>query len=398
MILENTRHRYSPRDSVVITGIGCVTPLGQCVDNLVAAMRAGRTAVHPVVLDAVLPILMGLVSERDFPRHDGDMGGDFCLAAARAAWEMARLPDQPPDPWRVATVIGSSKGRVGNFCGGKDGGALAAFDPGAYPGHTLALYVARAMGLAGPLLNFPAACATGSVGLIRGIQCLQNDEADIVLAGSGEASGYALIMAGFKNMGALSDQPMRPFDRRRSGFNPGEGAAVFALERETDARARGASILAKIAGWDYRSDAFHLTSADPSGDTVAYAIRRAVAQAGWRASDVEYINAHGTGTVLNDLVEGRAIIAALPGHQPLVSGIKPYIGHLLGASSSVELALTLLCLREGFVPPTPGLEQPDVNIPLQFVEPGGRNARVNRFLKLSLGFGGHISALALEIS
>lgn len=394
--MDNTRRIVACTDSVVITGIGCVTPLGHRGDGLVAAMRAQQTAIYPVILDSNLPLLMGRILPHDFPVHPGDMAGDYTIGSARSAWEMAGLTSHFIDPWRVATVIGSSKGRVGNFIPAKTI-ALSAFDPETFPGDTLGLEVARAMGLSGPVLNHPAACATGSVCMIRGIQTLQSGEADIVLAGSGEASATSLIMASFKNMGALSDEPMRPFDRRRNGFNPGEGAAVFVLEREADARARGACILANIAGWDYRSDAFHMTAADPSGDTVAYSIRRTIARAGWASADVEYINAHGTGTQLNDSVEGRAINNALPGCRPLVSSIKPNIGHLLGASSSVELALALLCLRAGFVPPTPGLEQPDPNIPLQFVQPGGQTASVHRFLKLSLGFGGHIGVLALEI-
>ncbi len=374
-----------------------MTPIGFSADGIVAAMRAGQTAIRQVVLDDVLPLLMGRLSTDHFPCHAGDMAGDYTLASARIAWKTASVSDHGFDPWRVATIIGSSKGRVRNFIGPYGAGALSAFNPDKFPGDTLGLEVARAMGFFGPVLNYPAACATGSVCMIRGIQCLQNGEADIVLAGSGESSATPLIMASFKNMGALSDEPMRPFDRRRSGFNPGEGAAVFVLEREVDARARGVEVLARIAGWDYRGDAWHITSADPSGDTVAHSIRRATAKAGWIPNDVEYINAHGTGTPLNDLVEGRAIFNALPGCHPLISSIKPYVGHLLGASSSVELALALLCLRDGFVPPTLDLEQPDANIPLRFVPPGGTNAFVSRFLKLSLGFGGHIAVLALEI-
>jgi 3-oxoacyl-[acyl-carrier-protein] synthase II len=371
-----------------------VTPLGYERRQVTGGMRAGITAVKPVELDRILSLLMGRVSTKDFPSHDGDMATDFALAAARAAWSEAGLADHQYDPWRVATVIGSSKGWLSTLIG--DGNSLARIQPQTFPGHGLGLEIARNMHFCGPVLNYPAACATGIICIIRAIHALQAGDVDIALAGSGEASGKAVLMASFQNMGALSPEPMLPFDRRRRGFNPGEGAAVFVLEREGDAHARGATILARIAGWDQRADAYHITSADPDGQTVAYSIRRTLEIAGWHPSEVEYINAHGTGTRLNDVVEGAAINRALPGCSPWVSSIKPYIGHLLGASSAAELALALACLHDNYIPATPGLEQPDPDIPLHYVPTGGVNKRVNRFIKLSLGFGGHIGVLALE--
>ncbi len=381
--------------SIVITGMGFVTPLGHKLGTVTEAMRRGESGIRPVTLDDILPILMGRVSTEEFPRHGGDMAVDYALSATQDAWASSGLSD--PDPWRVATIVGSSKGRLANLLGSGANLHCRQFDPNTFPGNTLGLALATRLRVSGPILNYPAACATGIVCMIRAAQSLQHDESDVALAGSGEASGKALVMASFHNMGALGTAPMRPFDRRRAGFNPGEGAAVFVMERETDAVARGARILARIVGWDQRSDAYHITSADPEATTVVHSIKKTLAMAGWEPSDVEYINAHGTGTLLNDLVEGKAIRDTFGVSTPLVSSIKPYVGHLLGASSAVELALSIAALRDSFIPPTLGLEEPDPDIPLNFVSRNGNFQTVHRFLKLSLGFGGHIGVVAVEI-
>lgn len=386
---------------VVITGMGMVTPVGNSAAEVVKAMRSGLSGIAPVTVDERFSVLLGTVaSVPGFDAHHDlqpDRSAAFALAAAGMAWDQAGGARADVDPWRVATVIGSSKGRIGNLLGRGSHHPLAPFDLRTFPGDTLGLDVARHFGFYGPVLNCPAACATGIACLIRGVQALQSDEADMVLAGSAEAAGRALLLSAFRNMGALSDTPMRPFDVCRNGFNPGEGGAVFVLEREQDARARGAEIIARVAGWDQRSDASHITAADPTGNTVAYAITRALQRAEWVPADVDYINAHGTATPLNDVVEGRAIIGALGSARPPVSALKPYIGHLLGASSAVELAMTVACAGDSFLPPTLGLETPDPEIPLHFINREGKHGRFSCILKLSLGFGGHIGVIALDV-
>lgn len=380
--------------NIVITGMGHVTALGITDSVVLQRIRNGESGIVPVVLDDVLPLLMGRVREEDFPRTEADMTARYALHAGQRAWDQAGLTAADYDPWRVATIVGSSKGRLANLLAG----GHVHFDPEDFPGDTLGLALARRMGLAGPILNYPAACATGIVCMIRAAQMLQDDEADVVIAGSGEASGKAVVMASFHNMGALSTQPMRPFHTERTGFNPGEGAAVFVLEREDDALRRGAHILAWLRGWDQRADAYHITSANPDGATVVESIRRALGRASWQPEAIEYINAHGTGTHLNDLVESRAICAAFGQNGPLVSSLKPYVGHLLGASSAVEIALAMLALGHGYVPGTLGLNQPDPNICLNFVPEGGLSQNRRRFMKLSLGFGGHIGVVAIELN
>lgn len=390
--------KYPALEPVVITGVGMVTPVGNEPGEVVSALKAGRCGVVETEVDGRLSVMMGCVADagEGFAAQDRAFG--FALKSVRQALEQSRL-SQNFDPTRLMTVIGSSKGRIGNLLGPPgNSGPLNPTDFEKFPGDTLGLEVCRTLGLSGgPVMNCPAACATGIVCLIRGVQALQMGEADAVLAGSAESAGRALLLSAFRNMGALAPQLMRPFNIDRCGFNPGEGGAVFVLERESDAVARGATVLARIVGWDQRSDASHITAADPAGAVVAHAIRQTLKRAGWHPDNVDYINAHGTATPLNDLVEARAILNVFGPSTPPVSSIKPYIGHLLGASSAVELALVMESARAGFLPPTPGLIQPDPDIPLQFVSPVGSHGCFQCILKLSLGFGGHIGVIALEI-
>jgi len=383
--------RFSP---IAITGIGFVTSLGDDPVEVVAALRLGVSGVKGHDFGEGLKLPVGMVGEDVFCRRQGDMAAPFALAATEKAWRKCGLKLEDLDPWRVGTLIGSSKGRLGNLI--SDDGLT--FDPRDFTGDTLGLHVAREMGFAGPVLNYPAACATGTNCILQAAHYLQDGSIDIAVAGSGEAGCLPLILAGFKNMGALSAGIARPFDVKRAGFNPGEGAAVFVLEREADARARGTTILARIVGGDQRSDAFHITSAEDSGAVVSYAIERTLRQAGWDPADVDYVNAHGTGTRLNDLVEGRAIRRVFGKHRPFVSSLKPNLGHLLGASSAVELAVSVACLTDGFLPPTLGLEIPDPDIPLRFVTGNDSQESVDRYIKLSLGFGGHIGVLAIDLT
>lgn len=386
----------TPLPRIVVTGYGFVSPIGSTPQQAVQALREGRSGIRSINLGGHFDILMGRVPDSAYPDREPDMSLEFAVDAAETAITNARLDATSVDPWRVTTIISSSKGRLATILDPEENKRYG-FRPDKFPGNTIGLAIARKWRFSGAVLNYSAACATGLHSIIRAAQALQCYEADVALAGSSESSGTALLMAGFRNMGAISDSPVLPFHRNRAGFNPGEGAAVFLLEREEDALARHAPIVARLTGWDQRSDAHHITSAESSGETIAYAIRKAIRMAGWSPSDIEYVNAHGTGTPLNDLVEGRSIISAFGPNTPLVSSLKPYIGHLLGASSAVELALVISSLKAGYIPPTLGLNDPDPRIPLQFVSPEGTNASIHRIMKLSLGFGGHIGVVTVEL-
>lgn len=354
-------------------------------------LRRGVSGIHKVSVGGD-GVFMGMVLGRE-------RFSDENRSIEMAASALARLRDEAGKNTRkavgshgsVGVVVGSSKGLPERLYPGKFSRGIPDFS-----GDNVSRELARILGAEGPALNYPAACATGLICLIQGANLLCRGICDEVFAGATEASGYPLFLAGFKNMGALSSQPMQPFHADGNGFNPGEGAAVFRMVQSGDS-AEGEKPKAILRGWDFRADAYHMTAVDPTGDTLALSIRKALQQAGWKPEDVEYINAHGTGTPVNDAVETRAIATVFGENCPPVSSLKPYIGHLLGASGAVELALVLMALRNGFVPPTLCAGEFDPKLPVRHVPPGGLEKRVRRFLKLSLGFGGHVAVLAVEI-
>jgi 3-oxoacyl-[acyl-carrier-protein] synthase II len=399
--------------------VGAATPLGCSRAAILAGFRAGETALRREDIGLDVPLWFGRVAsdvedlagkaleflpenEREFARVEP--GLVYGIVAAGAALQDAGFDSGPfADPWRVASTVSSSKGFLRNFL--RAHAILLASGPGSdgigellarFPADTLNRLLARKHGFSGPLLCYPAACATGANSVIGAADLLRDGIADVVLAGSSECTANAVNLASFYNMGALSADISRPFHRHRNGFNAGEGAAIFVLERESDACRRGARVIARLCGWDYRSEAYHITAVEPGGVTTEHTIRSALRKAGWEPAEVEYINAHGTGTPLNDESEANVISRVFGAPGPLVSSLKAHIGHLLGASASVELALALIALEAGFVPPTLMLDEPDPAFRINLVPDGGVQKCVRRFMKLSLGFGGHIAALALE--
>jgi 3-oxoacyl-[acyl-carrier-protein] synthase II len=248
-------------------------------------------------------------------------------------------------------------------------------------------------------MNWPAACATGLVHVIQGCRGILSGEYSAAITGAAELTAVPVALAGFRNMGALSSQPCRPFDQNRSGFNTGDGGALF-LVGTTAFPPNGGQPLAYIRGWDTRSSSHHATAAEPDGKTLELSIRRALAMAGWNPEDVDAINAHGTGTSLNDIAEARAIhriYAKLPTMPPVFS-FKGAIGHLLGASAAVELALCIIAAGHGIIPGTTNLIRPDPALPPIQLSPWPKlNQTTRKILKISLGFGGPVATLALEV-
>jgi 3-oxoacyl-[acyl-carrier-protein] synthase II len=263
--------------------------------------------------------------------------------------------------------------------------------------------LAMELGLRGECYGTVSACAAGAHAIGAGYRLVRGGDVDACLVGGAESGLTPLASACFDGMGATSRAGIsRPFDRRRDGFVLGEGAGVLLLEAEHVARRRGAPILGWLCGYGATADAHHLTSPPPSGEGSARAIRLALAQAGWHPVDVDYVNAHGTSTPLNDRCETKALKAALGARAATVpvSSTKSAIGHLLGAAGAVEAVATAQALAHGVAPPTLGYAEPDDGLDLDYVGDGPRplrpGGRPPRAISNSFGFGGHNAVLCLE--
>jgi 3-oxoacyl-[acyl-carrier-protein] synthase II len=241
-------------------------------------------------------------------------------------------------------------------------------------------------------MNLSSACATGLQSVMAGAEWVREGRCDFVLAGAAESSLHPLFTSAFEQLGVLSNSGRpRPFDKGRDGFLMGEGAAVFLLESRASAVRRDAKIYGTLLGWDFACDAHHATRFNSNGARIAGSLERALARAGVSAGDVGYVNAHGTGTALNDRLEALALTAVFGGRGAAVSSTKAATGHLLGAAGAVELAFTFLALRDGILPPTLNLSDPET-ADLDFIPETSRARAVRAAAALSFGFGGSIAA------
>jgi 3-oxoacyl-[acyl-carrier-protein] synthase II len=337
----------------------------------------------------------------------------LALAAAAEALEDAGWNGEVPyDPDRAASVIGTGIGGIGTL----EANHIILRDEGADRISPLSIpllmanaasgVIAMKHDLHGQSFGTVSACAAGAHAIGMAERLIRYGDADAVVTGGSEAAITPLATAAFARMDALSDSGIsRPFDRRRDGFVMGEGAGVLVLEEEEQARARGARILGYMRGFASTSDAHHLTAPEPSGRGAARAMELALKDAGIDASDVLYVNAHGTSTPLNDRAETNAIKTALgdelAGKIP-VSSTKSAIGHLLGAAGAVEAIATLLALRDRIAPPTLNYGEPDEGLDLDYVPNEARPLQNgdSRAIGLSnaFGFGGHNAVLCLEAS
>ena len=392
---------------VVITGRGAVTPLGVGVDVLMRRWLAGDSGV----VDGEAPCAefepTDFMSRKQARRTDRFT--QLALAAADLALADAGWSADPPiDSERIGCVIGTGIGGLGSLEAQKDvlrdsGPKLVS--PLSVPlmmGNAAAAAVAMRHGLRGPSHGVVSACAAGSHAIGTAARMIRTGEAEIVVTGGAEATLTPLARASFAAMGALSELGVsRPFDARRDGFVMGEGAGILVLESAEGAAARGAHVHGRVLGAASTSDAFHITAPDPEARGAARAIELALADAGVPPADVDYVNAHGTSTELNDLSETTAVRAAL-GDRAMeipVSSTKSSIGHLLGAAGAVEAIATVEALRLGTAPPTVNLETPGEGLDLDYVPgaakpmPGEADGRVA--ISNSFGFGGHNAVLCL---
>lgn len=405
---------------VVVTGLGVVSSLGLSVDRFWQGLRSGQTNIDRITLFDPSPYPAQLAGEvRDFRPTDWMDAREarrmarfsqFAVAAARMAVEDARLSIDRSNTYRVGVYMGTGIGSLGAITDEYDlllqrGPSRVSpfFIPSMLP-NMAAAQVSRILGARGYNSTTVTACAASSQAIGEGLEVIRRGAADVMLVGGSDASICALGLAGFCAIRALStrnDDPRRasrPFDAQRDGFVPGEGAAILVIEALEHALARGARIYAELAGFGATADAYHLVAPEPEGEGAAQCMQAALDDAGVRPEEVDYVNAHGTSTPLNDVTETKAIKRVFGEHarRLAISSTKSMVGHLLGASGAVEALATVLTIRDGFVHPTINLEVPDPECDLDYVPNVGREARVGVAISNSFGFGGQNACLVFK--
>jgi len=403
---------------VVITGLGAVTPLATGVEESWRRLCQGKSGIARITKFDPSGFNVQIAAElKDFHPEDfldkkkirrTDPFIQYALVAARMAIDDAGLAINGNNASRVGIVLGSCAGGMNMY--GKNLFALRDegpekvspfFIPG-FIANMAAGEVSMDSGARGPSKCVVTACATGNNCIGDAFRLIQYDEADAMIAGGSDAYILPIAVAGFDKMRTLSrrnnepEKASRPFEKDRDGFIIGEGAGVVILEEMESAARRGAKIYAELIGYGSNIDSFHIT--EPNWENQARCLRLALSDAVISPSDVDYINAHGTSTVLNDVSETKAIKAAL-GEQSKkvpISSNKSMFGHLLGAAGSVEAIFTILTIRDGIIPPTINYDTPDPDCDLDYVPNIARKAQVNMALSNSFGFGGINATLAFR--
>jgi nodulation protein E len=394
---------------VAITGIGIVSPFGRGKAAALEALREARSGVRTISSIDASALNCRIAGEVPGQAHEGLYRGHdrftrFALIAAEEATAQAGALGVEEE--RIGVLIGTGLGG----CETLDGSYKRMYadntrvPPLSIP---LSMYnaasaaVSAKFGAKGVSYSVVSACASSAHAIGLAAQAIRSGQADAMLAGGSDAPLVPGIIRAWESLRVLAidnehpEAACRPFSADRKGLVLAEGAAVFVLESFERARHRGAEILGEIAGFGATSDAGHIT--DPSADGASRAIRLALRDAGLNAEDVGYINAHGTGTRANDATETNAIRAVFGEHAPPVSSTKSLHGHAMGASGAIEIASSLLALRDGFLPPTINLDRPDPECDLDYVPHTARETRVDAFLSNSFGFGGMNAVVAVRV-
>lgn len=404
---------------VVITGLGTLNPLGNDVAATWEAMRAGRSGISPITRFDAAGYETRIAGEvKDFDpvarfgrkeaRHMARLT-QLALAAAGQALADAGLDAASPSRERTGVVVGSGMGildpiidAVGTL-NERGPGRVSPFFVPMMLADTPAAVISIHHGLTGPNMAVFTACATGNNTLGEAAAMIRRGAADVMVAGGAEACILPLVVAGFGVAGAISsrnDEPeraSRPFDAGRDGFVISEGAALLVLEEREHALARGAQIYGEFLGYGATADAYHVTMPGEDGRGAAAAMHAALLDAGLETGDIDYINAHGTSTVLNDRAE-TAAIKRLFGERAYdlpVSSTKSMTGHLLGAAGALEAILCLLAMRDNLIPPTINYEQPDPDCDLDYVPATPRSAELKKVMSNAFGLGGHNATIIL---
>ena len=397
---------------IAITGLGMVTPVGHDVDETWSAICAGRTGVAPIErFDASAFAsrigaevkgfdLSPYLSPKEARKTDDFV--HFGIAAAIQAIEESGLEITPANAGRIGIAIGSGigglsgieKGHLGYMRGGPR--RISPFFVPANIINMIAGNLSIRYGIKGPNYGIVTACSTGTHNIGDAARMIERNDVDVMIAGGAEMATSPMGLGGFAAARALStrneepERASRPWDRERDGFVLGDGAGVLVLEEYEHARARGAHIYAELAGYGMSSDAYHITLPSPDGEGAKRCMQLAMKDAEVNSEDIDYINAHGTSTPAGDVIESNAVKSCLgdQAHRVAISSTKSMIGHLLGAAGGVEAIFCILSIRDGVVPPTINLDDPDDECDLDYVPHTARDRKVDVSMSNSFGFGG----------
>lgn len=405
---------------VVITGMGAITPVGNNVDSFWDSLKNGKSGVTRVTRFDPEPFKCQIAAEvKDFDPAEYidkkearrmDRFTQFAVVAADEAIKNSGLDLEKEDLWRIGVITGSGVGGMETIedqhqsLMEKGGGRVSPFFVPMMISNIAPAQIAIKYRLKGANFNVVSACASGTNALGEAFKKIQDGSCDVILAGGCEAAIIPLSFAGFCNMKAMStrnDEPekaSRPFDNDRDGFVMGEGAGILVLEEYEHAKSRGANIICEFAGYGATDDAYHITSPIPGGLGGAKAMEFAIKDAGIDASDITYINAHGTSTKYNDSFETEAIKSVLgdSAKDVYVSSTKSVTGHLLGAAGAIEAIACAKSISEGFIPPTINYTTPDPECDLNYVPNVGIKKDVKYAMSNSLGFGGHNATIIFK--
>lgn len=402
---------------VVITGRGAITPVGNTVSDSWESIKAGKHGIGEITQFDIEPHKVKMGAEvKNFEFADKraakrlDLSSQFALTAAEEAMKDSGIVSgQNVEPERFGIFGGTGIGGITTLekevtkCVKKDNVTRASallvpmVMPNAVSGNLAIKFNAK-----GTCFGVVSACASGTHSVGEAFRNIKHGYSDVILAGSAESVFTSVCFSGFANMTAMSTRtdPARcstPFDLERDGFILGEGAGFLVLEEMEHALARGAKIYGEIAGYGATCDAYHITSPAPDGDGAAKAMALAISEAGLVPDDIDYINAHGTGTPYNDLFETNAIKAVFGEDTKVpVSSTKSMTGHLLGAAGGIETVFCVEAINDSFIPATIGLEKPDPELTLDYVPNKGRDAELDYVLSNSLGFGGHNGSIIVK--
>lgn len=402
-----------------MTGLGAVTPIGVGVNAFWEGLKAGRSGIGRVTHFDASEFRCKLAAEvSDFDSREWidkksagrmDRFTQFAVAASDMAFKDSGLDSFSFDGTRAGVIIGSGIGGSQTL----DDGHSTLSDAG--PGKLGPFFVSRVLvnmaactvsirfGLKGPLSAPSVACSTGSNAIGDAFRIIQRGDADIMFAGSSEACITPLAYGGFCATRAMTqndcpEKASKPFDKRRNGFIMGEGCGIAVLESAEHAAERNARVYAEVAGYGNAADAHHLMAPEAEGEGMSRVMRKALADSGLKTHEIEYINAHGTSTVLNDKCESKAIMNVFGDNagSMKVSSIKSMIGHLMAAAGSVEFVSTVMSVHEGAVPPTINYEEPDPDCSLDYVTNGVESVNINAAMSNSFGFGGGNACLIVR--